>query len=200
MKSFLLALLVTGLVWPWTAQAGGILEDLDAKQVATLNAGKLVAIPTEVPGGPWPRLQVYSIINAPVRDVEAVFRDYPGASSYIPNLVAADILEQPDKNTYHVRYTSSMPMVGKSSSTVRNIYSREDEVLLVRWNLIESELAEVSTGEFRVEPYRGGSLLRYTNFVKPKSLLAVLVKFAALGEAKQTVTAIKKEAERRGGK
>jgi len=174
-----------------------LLSDLDASQLADLQSGKQVVISTPVPGGPWPRLQVYTLVNAPVSAVESVFRDYKGAASYIPNLVSADILEQPDPNTYIVKYTSTMPLVGKTSNTVRNIYSYDGTALVVKWNLIESGLADISTGELRVEPYQTGSVIRYTNYVKPKSSLAVLAKSAALSEVKQTVLAIKKEAERR---
>jgi hypothetical protein len=129
--------------------------------------------------------------------VEAVFRDYKGASSYIPNLVSAEVLSQPSPNIYEVKYTSSMPLVGQSSNTVRNVYSYDGDALVVKWNLLESGLADESTGELRVEPYETGSVIRYTNYVKPKSSLAVLAKSAALSEVKQTVVAIKNEAEKR---
>jgi hypothetical protein len=178
--------------------APSLLTDLDATQLADLRAGKQVVISTPVPGGPWPKLQVYTTVNAPVSAVESVFRDYKGASSYIPNLVSADVLEQPNPNTYIVKYTSSMPIVGKTSNTVKNVYSYDGSALVVSWNLIDSALAEISTGELRVEPDgKNTSVLRYTNYVKPKSSLAVLAKSAALSEVKQTVAAIKAEAERR---
>lgn len=177
-----------------------ILTDLDADQLQSLKSGKLVVKSIKVPGGPWPRLKVYTIVNAPVSAVEAVFRDYKGAASYIPNLVSADVLSHPSPDIYEVKYTSSMPLVGKSSNTVRNVYSYDGDALVVKWSLLESALADVSTGELRVEPLESGSVLRYTNYVKPKSSLAVLAKSAALSEVKQTVTAIKNEAERRSKK
>jgi hypothetical protein len=174
-----------------------LLADLSSDQVQTLKSGKLVVNSIKVPGGPWPRLQVYTLVNAPVSSVEAVFRDYKGASSYIPNLVSAEVLSQPTPNIYEVKYTSSMPLVGQSSNTVRNVYSYDGDALVVKWNLLESGLADESTGELRVEPYETGSVIRYTNYVKPKSSLAVLAKSAALSEVKQTVVAIKNEAEKR---
>lgn len=180
--------------------APSLLADLSADQMQTLKSGKLVVNSIKVPGGPWPRLQVYTLVNAPVSSVEAVFRDYKGASSYIPNLVSADVLSQPSPNIYEVKYTSSMPLVGQSSNTVRNVYSYDGDALVVKWSLLESSLADESTGELRVEPHETGSVLRYTNYVKPKSSLAVLAKSAALSEVKQTVTAIKNEAEKRAKK
>lgn len=177
-----------------------LLADLDADQLKSLKSGNLVVKSLKVPGGPWPRLQVYTLVEAPVSAVEQVFRDYKGAASYIPNLVSADVLSQPSPDIYVVKYTSSMPLVGKTSNTVRNVYSYDDQALVVKWNLVESGLADESTGELRVEPMGTGAVLRYTNYVKPKSSLAVLAKSAALSEVKQTVTAIKAEAERRAKK
>ncbi len=183
-----------------SVRAGGsILEDLTPKHLADLQAGKLAVIPVEVPESAWPKLQVYTLVRAPVSEIEEVFRDYKGATAYIPNLKAADILAHPSKDIYEVRYTSAMPIVGEATSIVRNVYSHDQEALVVSWNLIESTHAEISTGELRAEPHEGGAILRYTNYVKPKSALAGLVKFAALGEVKQTVSAIKKEVERRFG-
>ena len=180
--------------------AADILDDLDAAQTAELEKGQLVVRSEDVQGGPWPRLMVYTLVDAPVSAVEAVFRDYKGASSYIPDLISAEVLEHPSKNVYRVRYTQSMPLMGNSVSTVVNRYSHEGKALVVKWNLIEANYADESKGELRVEPYgQGGntSVLRYTNYVKPKSSLAILAKGTALAEVKKTVLAIKAESEKR---
>lgn len=189
----LIALLATSAA----LMAASVTDDLDAAQKAQLDAGQMVVKATDVPGGPWPRLQVYTYVQAPVSMVEEVFRDYAGASSYIPNLVSAEVLSHPSPNVYEVKYTSSMPLVGKTSNTVKNVYSYDGKALVVKWNLIESGLADISTGELRAEPSGDGCILRYTNYVKPKSSFAFLAKSAALDEVKKTVKAIKAESERR---
>ncbi|MCX7868801.1 MAG: SRPBCC family protein, partial [Terrimicrobiaceae bacterium] len=122
---------------------------------------------------------------------------YEGAASYIPGLKSAEVLARPDKDTYDVRYTSAMPVAGETRSTVRNTYTRENGALVVRWRLIEADMADESTGELRVEPNGAGSILRYTNFVRPKSSLAAIAKFAALSEVKKTVAALRAESEKR---
>lgn len=175
-----------------------VLTDLTPSELAQLNSGKMVVRSQDVPGGPWPRLMVYTKVAAPVSSVESVFRDYAGASSYIPGLKSAEVLSHPDANTYDVRYTTRMPIIGDTRSTVRNIYRRDGNALVVSWNLIQADMADASTGELRVEPDGNGSILRYTNYVKPKSSLAVVAKFAALGEVRSTVAAIKAESEKRG--
>lgn len=177
--------------------AGPLLDDLTQSQQSELAAGKLVVNSEEIEGAPWPRLKVYAKVDAPVESVEEVFRDYKGAATYIPGLKSAEVLSQPHKNIYEVRYTSSLPLAGETRSTVRNTYTREGKALVVKWELIEADMAEESTGELRVEPNGKGSILRYTNFVRPKSSLAVVAKFAALGEVKKTVAALRSESERR---
>jgi len=175
----------------------GIPDDLDVAQRAELDKGELVVRSKDVEGGPWPQLMVYTRVDAPVAAVEKVFRDYAGAASYIPNLTAAEVIERPDPDTYVVRYTQKVPILGQTSNTVRNTYSHPGNGLVVAWNLIESPHADISEGELRVEPDAKGSVLRYTNYVKPKSSLAFLAKSAALGEVKRTVSAIKSESEKR---
>jgi len=192
--------LLASLLLAFPAFAASVLDDLSADQLSSLNSGTMVVRSVDVPGGPWPRLIVYTKVAAPVSAVEGVFRDYAGASSYIPNLVSADVLAHPSPDIYDVKYTSKMPLVGQTSNTVRNTYSYDGSALVVSWNLLESGMADVSTGELRVEPDGTGSIIRYTNYVKPKSSLAVIAKSAALSEVKKTVAAIKAESERRANK
>lgn len=191
-----LVLVLAGLT-PAPASAAEILNDLDPEQKSQLEKGELIVRSEDVKGGRWPKLMLYTKVDAPVSSVEGVFRDYAGASSYIPNLISAEVLEHPSKDVYRVRYTQTMPLLGDSVSTVINRYSYEGSTLVVRWNLVEANYADVSEGELRVEPLGKGAVLRYTNYVKPKSSLAVMAKGAALGEARKTVLAIKAESEKR---
>ncbi len=180
------------------AAQGSVLDELDASQREDLRSGRVVVRSEAVPGAAWPRLIVYTKVRAPVSTVEEVLRDYASAPNYIPGMVSAEVLEQPDADTYMVRYTSMMPVVGQSRSTVRNRYSRDGEALVMTWTLIEATHALASDGGLQVEPDgRGGSFLRYANHVVPKSSLAALAKPAAVAEVKKTVEAIRKESERR---
>lgn len=179
---------------------GAVLRDLDEAQQAALQKGDVVMRAEEVSGGAWPRLIVYVRVNAPVSAVESVFRDYASAPAYIPGLVSADVLRRPDPDTYEVSYVSEMPIVGESRSTVLNRYSRDGDDLVVRWKLLEATHADESTGELRAEADGPDAcILRYTNYVRPKSSLARLAKSAATGEVRKTVLALKKESERRAG-
>jgi hypothetical protein len=177
-----------------------VLLDLDAAQQAGLRKGEVVLRAEEVSGGVWPRLIVYVRVNAPVSAVENVFRDYASAPRYIPGLVSADVLRRPDSDTYEVCYVNQMPIVGESRSTVLNRYSRDGDDLVVRWKLVEATHADESTGELRAEPDGPDAcILRYTNYVRPKSSFARVAQSAAASEVRKTVLALKKESERRSG-
>jgi len=182
-----------------SASADPVFSELSPTQVAALEKGDVVVRSEEVPGGVWPRIIAYVRIKATVDAVERVFRDYASASAFIPGLRKAEVLKRPDPDTYDVRYTNTMPVVGDTQSTVRNRYSRQGNALIMRWDLIESAHAEESTGELRVEPLDRlqGSIMRYVNYVRPKLSIARLAAGAAANEVKKTVLALKKESERR---
>jgi len=178
--------------------ATDISNDLNKAQTNAVGVGETVVVTTPVADSPWPSVRVYTRVNAPVDTMKEVFLDYKNSPSFLTNLISATVVNQPAPNIYDVRYVNKLPIVGSTTSTVRNWYSQDGDALVVNWNLLSSPLAEKSTGQLRVEPLgTGKSLMRYTNYVVPKSSLAVLAKNAALSEVKATVAALKKEAERR---
>jgi len=197
MRFFCLALALFSLaVTAVQAQSDSIVSALSSDQIATLKQGQMVVTSETVPGGPWPRLKVYTLVNASVPVIRGVFMDYGNAQNYIPNLVSAKVVANPSPNIFDVCYTSHMPVIGDSVSTVHNVYSTKGTTLTVDWNLISSQAASVSTGQLKVEPYGNVSIMRYTNYVVPKSSLAFLAKGVAMNEVKATVAAIKNQAEK----
>lgn len=199
MKWFPLVMCLLAMSLSGTAFGQKMLEALTPDQLAQLNRGELVVSSRDVPDGIWPELTVYTRVNAPVQAVGDVFLDYDNAQKYIPNLVSAKVIAQPEPNVRDVEYTSKMPLLGNSTYSVRNWYEKKPDGISVRWKLIQSPMAEISDGSLRVEPMNGGCVMRYTNYVKPKSSIAIVAKGAAQSEVKKTVEAIKAEAERRAG-
>lgn len=182
-----------------SASAQKMLDVLTPEQMQQLNKGELVVTSRDVPGGIWPELTVYTRVKAPVSAVGDVFLDYENAQKYIPNLVSAKVISEPEKNVRDIEYTSRMPLLGNSTYSVRNWYETSDSGITVKWKLLQSQQADISDGSLRVEPSEGGCVMRYTNYVKPKSAIAIVAKGAAQSEVRKTVTAIKTEAERRVG-
>jgi len=156
--------------------AAPMLADLDATQRAALDRGDQVVVSRDMPGGVWPELTVYQHVNAPVAAVRDVFLDYDNAHKYIPNLVSARVFNEPEPGVRDIEYTQRLPLLGHSSYTVRNWYENSPTSMTVRWELLESGMAEISDGSLRVEQDGNGCILRYTNYVKPKSSIAIVAR------------------------
>lgn len=171
---------------------------LSPDQIKQLKAGQLVVESKDIPGGVWPELTVYTLVNAPVATISSVFRDYDHAQDFQPSIVSAKVVNQPSPNVCDVQYTQKMPIFGTTTFTVQNTFSNSDGGVTVTWKLLKSAMADVSDGSLRVEPYGSGSIMRYVNYVKPKlGILAGAAKGEALNSVKQTVNELKAEAERR---
>jgi hypothetical protein len=189
----------------WLATAvlarADLADSLSAGQLQQLKQGQMVVESKDIPGGVWPQLTVYTLVNAPVSVVTGVFRDYKHAQDFQPDMVSAKVVSQPSPNVCDVLYTQKMPIFGTTSFTVQNTYSESDGGVTVKWKLLKSAMADVSDGSLRVEPYNNGSILRYVNYVKPKGgFIAGVAKGAALDSVKNTVAALKAEAEKRAKK
>jgi len=194
LQSFLVAALIC-LTAPGVR--ANISSELSPSELKQLESGEMVTHQKEVEGGIWPELTVYRLVNAPATKVTSVLGDYPNAHNYIPNVIKAQVVDNPARNVKDVEYTVRLPLFATASYTVRNKFESEGNTLFVKWNLLESPLADESTGSLAVEPFGNGSILRYKNYVKPKTKLAGVAKGAAVKEAQETVLAISKEAERR---
>ncbi len=171
--------------------------DLTASQLAQVKSGQMVVQTKDMPGGVWPQITIYTLVDAPVATIAAVFRDYSHAQDFQASIVSAKVLSQPSPNVFNVEYTQKMPIFGTTTFSVQNTFSQSASGLTVQWKLLKSAMADISDGSMRVEPYGAGSLLRYTNYVKPKFALAGMAKGAALDSVKTTVTELKTEAEKR---
>jgi len=198
-RSFLFLALGLFLSLSGRTASAEVLAGLNADQLADLDDGGLVVTKKDIEGGVWPELTVYTRVNAPVSDVLKVFHDYDHAQDYVPNLVSARVVGQPEPDVFDIEYTSRLPLLGTTSYETRNWYETTAGGVSVRWKLLKSAMADISDGSLRVEPYEGGSVMRYVNYVKPKSAIAIVAKGAALSEVKKTVTALKAQAEKVAG-
>lgn len=198
LRSFFLLLipLAAATVFARADIAGG----LTAVQAAQLKSGQMVVESKDIPGGVWPQITIYTVVNAPVATISAVFRDYAHAQDFQQSIVSAKVVSQPSPNVYDVEYTQKMPIFGTTTFTVRNTFTESGGGLTVQWTLLKSAMADISDGSLRVEPYGAGSVMRYTNYVKPKFALAGMARGAALESVKTTVTELKAEAEKRAKK
>lgn len=177
-----------------------LLGEVPADSQDELADGQTVLTSKQVPGGPWPKLTVFQVVDAPPKVVYNLLTDLPSAPSYTPNLISATVVANNADGTKDVEYTTKVPVLQRISYTVRNTYLQKGNTSEVKWTLLKSPLAKKSEGSLRVEPYgRNQSLLCYTNLVVPVTNLVAGLKNQAANEAKATVQAIAREATRRAG-
>lgn len=192
---------LTGILLSFFAIASlqaAMLDEVPSDQLDELKAGQIVVTSQNVQGAPWPRLQLYKIVDAPPKVINNLFTDYASAPDYTPNMIAAKVIADNPDGTKDVQYTVKVPILQKASYTVQNTYIQKGNNYTVQWKLLKSPLAKVSDGSLRVVPYPGGkSLMCYTNLCIPITNLVAGLKNQALNEAKSTVTAIAAEAEKR---
>jgi hypothetical protein len=175
-----------------------ILSEVPKNAQDELAEGQLVVKSQDVQGDPWPRLMLYQVIDCPPNLLWNLFNDYSAAPSYTPNLISATVVATNPDGSKDVEYTVKVPIIQKATYTVRNTYSQKGSIRTVNWTLLKSPLAKSSDGSLRLEPYGDNqTLLCYTNLVVPITNLVAGLKGQALQEAKNTVRAIKTEAERR---
>ena len=151
----------------------------------------------ELDGYPWPRVRVYQVVNATPREVMAVFTDYNNACEFVPNCLKSRIARQVNPRVAEVDYLIDVPILADEAYTVRDTLSTGPAgALKVDWKVLKATSIEESVGSLYVEPYgKTGSVLRYTNLVKPSSMAAPLLRGVAMGQIKDTVQAIVDQVE-----
>lgn len=178
-----------------------IVKEVPKSQRDDLAEGQTVVKSKDIAGVPWPQLSLYRVVNAPPSVVIDLFTDYGSAPSFTPGLLSAQVIASNPDGTKDVRYTVKVPVIQKTSYTVRNTYQQSGDSYTVSWKLLQSPLAKQSDGSLRIEPYDGDrTLMCYTNLCVPITNLVSGLKNQALVEAKNTVLAIATEAERRANK
>lgn len=171
--------------------ASSLLEDLDGKQIEEVARGGQVVLLETVEGNPWPRVRVYQKIDAAPEEVAAVFFDYKNAKLYVPKVIKSEITRQVSPCVAEVDYGIDVPILPDEFYTARNtLTSGADGGYLVTWSLVRALQTKASEGNLRIERWKDGAVIRYTNLVTPGSVMAGLLKSTAIDQMKNTVRAI----------
>lgn len=173
-------------------RASDLLKGLNAAEVAAVDQGKLLYIAHEVPNMPWPRAVVYHFVEASPREVLAVFTNYNSASTYIPNVLQSKVVNEIRPWEKEVYYELEVPVLPNETYVAKNLLSFVDngKQMEVSWTAAKAKFFKSSVGNLRVEAYRSGTLLRYTNLVDPGSRIATILRSTAEAQVKATVAAI----------
>lgn len=172
-------------------RASSLLEDLSAAQVGEVARGGQVVLLEEVGGHPWPKVRLFQKVEATPEEVAAVFFDYKNAKEYVPKLLKSEISRQVTPCVLEVDYGVDVPILPDEFYTVRNtLRAGEDGSYTVSWNLLKALQTKSSEGNLRIERWKDGAVIRYTNFVTPGSVMARLLKTTAIDQMRNTVRAI----------
>ncbi len=177
-----------------------LLKNLSAAEQQQVQGGQTVVQSQDVKDGPWPKLMLYRVINAPMKVTWDLLSDFQSAPTYTPNMISAKLLSNNPNGSKNVEYTVKMPILQRMSYSVCNTYTKTPKYSEVSWTLIKSPFAKVSDGSLKIEPYPGNkTIMCYTNLVVPFTNLVAGLKNQALNEARTTIQAISAEAEKRAG-
>ena len=191
MKTLLFLLLSPALI------ASTLLEDLDSKQSEEVARGGQVVILQNVDGKPWPRVRVYQKVAATPEEVAAVFFDYKNAKAYVPKVIKSDVSRQVSPCVAEVDYGVDVPILPDEYYTALNTMTSEaDGGYLVTWSLVKALQTNASEGNLRIERWKDGAVIRYTNLVTPGSCMAGLLKTTAIDQMRNTVKAIAARVEK----
>ncbi len=168
------------------------MSELSSADQAKVKAGGQVMVTEPLDGYPWPKVIVYQAVKATPREVIAIFTDYDNATKFVPNCLKSKISKVISPMSCEVDYVIDLPILADEAYTVRDTLSQhEGGVLCVKWQMLKATSILESAGNLYVEPFGAeGSLLRYTNLVKPSSMAAPLLKGVAMSQMKDTVQAI----------
>ncbi len=179
------------------AEVSPLWDTLSPQQQEQLSSGKPVLVEEEVPENPWPRFTVYHLVKSSPAQAAAVFWDCELDSKYIPNCLSVQIISTPEPWINDGEYTLKMPMFMPNEVYVsRNeLKAPSPDVYEISWNVLHAHYIKGSTGNIRIEPHGEGSLIRYTNLVKPGSSIAGLLRGQARSQVIESVNALVRQIE-----
>jgi hypothetical protein len=181
------------------SHASNPLVTLSESQLVALQKGQSIYLPEHVPGIAWPRARVYEFVDASPWEVMAVFSDYGRAHEFIPNVRKSLVVETIHPWKKKVDYEIALPLMlpnERYTSLTTLSFTSGGEGLRASWEISGARFVKSSVGNLRVEPYRGGSVLCYTNLVDPGSKIAVVLRGPAQKQVRDTVEAICSEVVR----
>ncbi len=174
------------------------MSELSAADQKKVQSGGQVMVTDALDGYPWPRVRVYQAVKATPHEVIAVFTDYNRGSEFVPNCLKSKISKEVSPLVTEVDYVIDVPIMADEAYTVRDTISKGGgDSLKVAWKVLKATSILESEGSIYAEPLGAdGSVIRYTNLVKPSSAAAPLLKGVAISQMKDTVNAIVQEVEK----
>lgn len=181
-----------------TALASALPKDvLSPAQLARLSPGKPLVFETEVPGEPWPEMTIWELVKCSPEELAGVFWDSELDTTYLPGCLLARILSRPSPSVQKASFKLKMPLFLPNEVYAAEIklIPQPPGVYKITWQALDSVYAKSCNGEIQIQPHAGMTLIRYRNFVVPKSKIAVLLRGAGRDRVIESVRALVAQTE-----
>ena len=146
----------------------GVFDSLKSEEKNQVMNGKQVIHESRDPihpHAPWPKFEVFQLIQATPEEAAAVFWDTGNHKNFIPNLKRSDTT-MTGKNTADVHYSIELPMMlGTESYVVHNTLHSHQGTYEVSWVGVPNSSFDYSVGSAQFEPLGDATLLTYTSSV-----------------------------------
>lgn len=188
------------------ADLPSIATELSAEDLAKVRANQDAVTTEDVDGSVWPKVFVYRKFTASPKELAAVFADYERHRLFFEGISRSEVTSWTDRQTAEVAYTMSFPVVlgitipdehYKVSDRASTYDSATGKAYQVAWSFVEATTMKFLEGSARFEPFEGGTLLAYYNFINPpKPALARLLVRQNIDRVRSATAAIGKEHQR----
>lgn len=142
-----------------------------------LYKGEFVMLTHEVDNAPWPRLEIFKIVESDPQSIAAFFADFEAQPEYVPNLLKAKIVKEDNPLDVHVDYEMHLPWPLSNAKYIHghHLSGNSNDRFKVAWYLVSSSVTEELRGHAEFIGYGSNKTLwHYEAFVRPKSALAGL--------------------------
>jgi hypothetical protein len=206
------ALLITSVVLASMTSATSVFagtfdEVLTPAEQSQILSGAQVKRERAIPGSLWPEISVFQRVDAAPEEVVAIFFDFSIHSSIFQDadgtgIIKSEISRVVDNATYEVNYILRDKAAGIvinenyiAANRLSAVQSDCGDVIgyKVVWNGVRtSDMVQELRGQLYVEALpSGGSLIAYTNFIKPKNLpFTGILKPRAVERVRKTVLSL----------
>ena len=158
--------------------AGSPDDTLTPSQLAQLSDGKPLVLTRDIPGEPWPEMTIWQLLRCSPEEIAGVFWDSELDPSYLPGCLEAQIVSRPTPSVQKAHFRLNMPLFLPDE-----VYTSDIELIpqplgsyKITWKVLESVYAKSCNGEILIQPHEGMTLVRYRNFMVPRSKMAKLLK------------------------
>jgi len=177
--------------------AAKLADELTPAQLRTLESGKPVKKIENVAGVAWPRVTIYQTLHTAPEEAMAIYADYVNKKEFTPDVVSTEIVKTISPRIKEVNYVMKVPLLPNESYTVRNTLESLDAASYrVSWTMLRSTYMKSGSGDFAVEPFNGGTLMRQSSLTEPASKLVAPLKGFAITQMEKTLASLKSHAEK----